>query len=271
MRKKITNTFITLFLIGIIVFCVYQIYIQLEEYKVGETIYDDVESLAIVKDEKDTETTKEGTDFLVPEYESDDHYLNLDWDALEKLNPDIIGWIYCPGTELNYPILKSKDNEDYIHTTVTGAKNSAGSIFLDYRNSPLFLDYNSILYGHNMKNGSMFKTVNRYKNETWYHEHPIIHIYTKYSAKRYCIISVLNTTSDSEAYTIKFNEQLDYANFLDKCVKNSIYNTKANYSYNKNTITLSTCNGSVGGNKRVVVMLQSMEDEDNEVKEPKAF
>lgn len=259
--RKIFNIFTTLFLVGIIAYCGYQIYIQYNEYKIGENIYHEVEDKYILNSTNNNDNNDNSnndtalSNFLVPEYE-DTEYLNIDWAELEKLNSDIIAWIYCPNTQLNYPVLKSKDNEDYLHKTVTGTINSAGSIFLDYHNDSNLLDYVSILYGHNMKNGSMFKTVNRYKKEEWYKEHPTIQIYTKEKQEIYNIVAIIDTKSDSDIYSPFINEKNKYMDYLDIWANKSIYKTGIKYDYNKRTILLSTCNGQVGGPNRIVVVLQ---------------
>lgn len=257
--KKLFNILTTLLLMGIIFYCGYQIYIQYNEYQIAENIYSNIEETYIISDEDSSNSENELSDFFIPEYE-DNEFLNIDWISLAKLNQDIIGWIYCPDTQLNYPILKSKDNKDYLHKTVTGTINSSGSIFLDYRNDPELLDYVSVIYGHNMKNGSMFKTINRYKNIEWYKEHPTIQIYTEKKQNVYNIIGVIDAKSSDDIYDLSIRSKEDYMSFLDKWANKSIYDTGVPYDYNKRTILLSTCNGQVGGPKRIIVMLQQQEN-----------
>ena len=80
----------------------------------------------------------------------------INLEALRQVNPDVIGWVMIPDTKINYPILQGTDNDYYLGHTWQGVKNSVGSIFMEYRNTPDFTDYNTILYGHNMNDGSMF-------------------------------------------------------------------------------------------------------------------
>lgn len=250
MRKKI-NSIICFILIIIILICSYGIYNELNEYKISEKTYEDVVETAV-------------NVYYTEERSNKDDFLEINWDALNEINPDIIGWIYCSGTELNYPILKSKDNNDYIHKTVTGIENSAGSIFLDCRNNENLLDYNSIIYGHNMRNGSMFKTVNKYKNEEFYREHPVIHIYSRNSKKKYNVIAAYATTINDPVYIIDMLEKDEYCNWLEIVKSKSSYDTGINVDSNKRTITLSTCNGQTGSNKRFVLLLQEQNDIANE-------
>ena len=82
--------------------------------------------------------------------------ITVDFDALWKINPDVKGWIYLEALNITYPVVKGETNDDYIYTSVKGTANSGGSIFMDYRNSDSFLDPHTLIYGHNMKDGSMF-------------------------------------------------------------------------------------------------------------------
>jgi len=82
--------------------------------------------------------------------------MTVDFDALWKVNPDVKGWIYLEALGITYPVVKGETNDDYLYTSVKGTANSGGSIFMDYRNSDDFLDPHTLIYGHNMKDGSMF-------------------------------------------------------------------------------------------------------------------
>ena len=106
----------------------------------------------------------------------------LDFDALRQLNPDIIGWILVPGTNINYPILQSPEELDtdyYLNTNLDGSQGYPGSIYIQKRNSPDFTDPLTVVYGHNMKNGSMFATLHNYEDETFFQENPYIYVYTE--------------------------------------------------------------------------------------------
>lgn len=86
----------------------------------------------------------------------------IDFDGLREVNEDIVAWIQIPGIGVDYPVVQGKDNEHYLHYTFDGKANKAGSIFLDYRNRADFTDSKVILYGHNMKDGSMFSNLKKY-------------------------------------------------------------------------------------------------------------
>ena len=125
---------------------------------------------------------------------SDTCPIEIDFASLQAENPDVVGWIYSPDTVINYPVMKGETNDTYLHTMLNGQYNSSGSIFMDYRNNPDLSDYVTILYGHHMKNGSMFVSpfigwkeangedgrryisdiVQTYKNYGWYGKTQII-------------------------------------------------------------------------------------------------
>lgn len=109
--------------------------------------------------------------------ENSDAATTIDFEELQKINPDIVAWIRIEGLGIDYPVVQGEDNEHYLHYTFRGEANVAGSIFLDYRNKADFSDSKIILYGHNMKNGSMFGSLKKYQNENVFQENQIITIY----------------------------------------------------------------------------------------------
>ncbi|ANU45521.1 class B sortase [Enterocloster clostridioformis] len=104
--------------------------------------------------------------------------LAVDFEALKKLNPHIIAWIHIPGTPVSYPVTQGEDNSYYLNRTFSKAYNGAGCIFVDYRSSLPSEGGNTVLYGHNMKNGSMFGSLKRYWDNEYYREHSSFYLYT---------------------------------------------------------------------------------------------
>ena len=102
----------------------------------------------------------------------------INFEELAAINPDIVGWIRIPDTNIDYPIVQAADNDTYLHKSFEGEETSAGTIFLDFESQSDMRGYNSILYGHHMKNGSMFKDVVKYKDEDYFKEHQYFEIYT---------------------------------------------------------------------------------------------
>ena len=113
----------------------------------------------------------------------------IDLPALQQINPDVIGWILIPGTGISYPLMQTEDNEYYLKHTWKREKNSTGAIFLDYRNSASFSDFNSLIYGHRMRNGSMFGSLHNYKETAFWQTSPGIYIINADGIYRYDIFA----------------------------------------------------------------------------------
>ena len=125
------------------------------------------------------ETTAPETEAETTESETSAAYVSpIDFEKLRKINPDIVGWIRIEGTAIDYPIVQTDNNETYLDTDFEGKKSVAGAIYLDYESEPDFSGRHNIIYGHHMKNGTMFKDIIKYKDEAFFKEHQEILIYT---------------------------------------------------------------------------------------------
>lgn len=105
----------------------------------------------------------------------------IDWDALLAINPDTVGWVYVPGTMVNYPIVHTNNNDKYLNTDFYGEQNwlaSYGAIFLAAENTPDFSDANNIVYGHHMNDGSMFAQFADFRDEKTFNEHRTVYVFT---------------------------------------------------------------------------------------------
>ena len=118
-----------------------------------------------------------------------DGYLKIDFEGLQAVNPDVIAWIDIPGLSISYPVVQGTDNAYYLHHLFTGEYNSSGSIFADWHNQPDFTDPNTIVYGHNMKNGSMFGTLSHYQDQALWEASPYFYLYVPGKVLKYQIFS----------------------------------------------------------------------------------
>lgn len=200
------------------------------------------------------QTTSEGM-FTIPLSTDKFHRFTIDFAQLDKINPDTVGWITIPNTPCSYPILKGSSNDEYLSKTIYGTNNSAGSIFMETSCKSDFSSHNTIIYGHNMKNDTMFHTINKYKEESFFKEHPYIYVMTPDGVERiYHLVSCFKTTSDSFVYKTDFTDSKEYNNYLSSIVNSSLYMTNP-CDTTKPIITLSTCTG-INGTERFVVILQ---------------
>lgn len=104
---------------------------------------------------------------------------DIDWDELHaSVSEDIIGWIYSPGTSIDYPIMRADDYVFFLYHLPDGTPNNNGSIFLDFNHSPDFSDDLSVIYGHHMRSGAMFGTLNHYREQSFFEDYPVMFLYT---------------------------------------------------------------------------------------------
>lgn len=187
---------------------------------------------------------------------------SIDLSALREVNPDVVGWIRIPDTRIDYPLMQGTDNAYYLKHTWDEKKNSVGSIFLEYLCSPDLTDYNTIIYGHNMNNGSMFAGLRRYTTNTYWEAHPYVYLLTDLGVYRYDIFSAYKADVDSVTYDLQFPEEGHKEAFLKNALEKSRIETRIQPDLTDRILTLSTCSGA-GYNTRWVVhgRLRMMETE----------
>ncbi|MCD8074384.1 MAG: class B sortase [Lachnospiraceae bacterium] len=126
--------------------------------------------------------------------------ITVDFEALRAINPDIVAWIRIAGTEVDYPVVQGEDNGYYLTHTFTGAENSAGTLFLDYRNAGDFTDSISMIYGHNRKDGSMFGNLKAFLDEAYFSEHGEIQLYLPSGLRIYQITACEKISASDGLY-----------------------------------------------------------------------
>lgn len=185
----------------------------------------------------------------------------VDLEALQAKNPDIRAWIRIDGTNIDYPVLWSGNDNDYLRHTYSGDYNVLGSIFIWQKNHPDFSDRNTLVFGHNTWNGQMFGQLRKYKKQSFFEEHPTITIYTPSTKLKYKIVAAYLTTTDSNIYTASFEDEQQYADWLNDKLQRSVIDTKAEKaSGTEQTIVLSTCAKSKS-NQRFVVVAEKVNSE----------
>lgn len=168
---------------------------------------------------------------------------SIDLAALQEVNEDVLGWIRIPDTRIDYPLLQGEDNEYYLNHTWDHQQYDVGSIFLECMNSPELTDYNTIIYGHNMNNGSMFAGLHMYTTETYRQEHPYVYILTDAGVYRYEIFAAYKADVVSITYGLSFNQQSTMEKFLSHAQESSKIDTGIIPEMQDRILTLSTCSG----------------------------
>ena len=190
--------------------------------------------------EPTTESTAENEKIQMP--------ICIDFDALKQENNDIIGWIYCPDTPINYPVVKGKDNNQYLRADLKGKYLVSGTIFADYRNNEVGEDKNYIVYGHNMKNSTMFGTLAKYKDQTYYDSHPILYFLTPERNYIIELIAGAVVKRDSDIY-----QTMPTENTIAQIVSKSTFASSAKITHDDKIITLSTCSYEFNNARYVII------------------
>lgn len=168
----------------------------------------------------------------------------VDWTALCQQYPNIVGRLSCPDTELDYPVVQGEDNSFYLTHLATGEANKHGAIFLECRNSAPLADANTILYGHNMNDGTMFGGLCNWGNAEYAAAHPVLHLTTPHQTYELRVFNACVVEADSEVYRLDFVDLLDRAEWLNHCVQKSFFTADFVPSAADPIVTLSTCSGN---------------------------
>lgn len=179
--------------------------------------------------------------------------LDMDLEALRATNPDVLGWICIPDTVISYPLMKAKDNEQYLYHTWEGKYSKYGSIFLECRNSHDFSDFNTLVYGHNMLTQDMFGTLSDYKDQSFYESHPSVYILLDDGVRRYDVFSCYDADVVSNTYRLVFEDDARKQESLDLYTSKSLLQTDLVPRVTDQILTLSTCTGRGTADLRFVV------------------
>ena len=229
---------------------------DLNQYSESAGAYEDIASHvelpeqteAPEDDNTETEPAGEDTSVLLP---------TVDFDALRETGPDIIGWLTLPDTAINYPVTQADDNEYYLHHLYDGTYNKTGCLFADYENQEDFSDRNTIIYGHNMRDGSMFATLNEYDEQSYFDGHPKMYLVTPgggYIVEIFTAFVAKPSESGSDTFPWRLNWKDDgaYTTWLSEMAGRSVIETDVTVTSSDKVLTLSTC--TPGGASRFIVM-----------------
>lgn len=238
----------------IMAFAAYKLVTTMRDYHQSEAAYEDLKEEVVSDTGRPSGESETGSAAEESGWWTD--VPAVDFDALTGINPDVVGWIRFDDTErvpVDYPILQGHDNDDYLHTNLYGEHYAAGSIFLESANAADFSDCYNIVYGHNMKNGSMFGTLKQYKRDTsLYDELHYFTILTKDRMYRYEIFAYEDVADDSVVYTVGYDHDEAYGRLIDTMVKGSMRDTGIRPTQEDSIVTLSTCS-TAGDTVRFVV------------------
>ena len=167
--------------------------------------------------------------------------ISVDFDSLRAQNDDVAAWLYCEGTVINYVVVHGDDNDYYLHRFMDGRANAGGTLFVDWMCGANFSGRNTVIYGHNMNDGSMFASLLKYAKQEYYDEHPVMYLNTPDQDYRIELFAGYVTSATSDVYTIGFSSDEYYMDYLNKMVSQSNFRSDVTLTAEDKIVTLSTC------------------------------
>jgi len=164
--------------------------------------------------------------------------------ALREVNPEVVGWLDIPGTNISYPLLQGENNDYYLKHTGEGESSSAGSIFMECTNPPDFSNFNTILYGHKLRSGAMFAPLRFYEDDAYRQEHPSVYIADDAGLHRYDIFAVYAADVKDRVYQeLDVEDEETRQAFIRFCLDSALADTGVTPEAGDRILTLSTCTG----------------------------
>ena len=225
---------------------------QQQTYREGEDIYAQAEQLvqqppAAEEEELRLPVESEDGTAAEPEPESDPQpevpLESLSIESLQAVNSDVLGWIRIPDTALSYPLVRGADNDWYLNHAWNGQWTSVGSIFMDYRCAADLTDFHTIVYGHRMRNGSMFASLKYYDDQRHWEAHPHVFIRSGEHVRQYAIFAAYEAPVQSPTYTLPGEDESARQALIDFALDQSVIDTGLVPTTTDRILTLSTCTG----------------------------
>lgn len=248
-KKKKRNIIILSVLILVFVLSVGFIIAYFVKQNNAKDEYEEIKEKAKVSVEKEVKDSEE---------ESDEPYVSpIDFEELWKTNEEIYAWIQIPGTEIDYPIAQRADDDAYyLNHTIEGTEGLPGSIYTEAVNSKEFTDFNTVIYGHNMKNGSMFAGLHKYEDKEFLEENPYVYIYLPDRTLKYQIFAAVVFDDRHIMHNFRYDTPEGRKGFLSEIegvrTMESTYDDSVEVGVDSNIITLATCIGGQPDNRWLV-------------------
>ena len=164
-----------------------------------------------------------------------------DFAALAKINPDLVGWLSSADQKIDYPVVQGKDNEFYLKHMFTGEQNKLGTIFMDYRNEKDFSAKNTIIYGHNMQDGSMFSSLIKYQQQEYYEKFPSLVLATPAGNYKLELFAGFIVDGSYPAVRLDFQNDNGFSSYIAELKKRSDFQSEVQVAAAERIITLATC------------------------------
>ncbi len=251
LKKKRVIKIINIVLVAVFVIAAFNIGKIYYDYNKADKTYENIQDEYVAANKE--LFVPEQTESNIPEPTNPpEPPITVDFDSLLERNKDVLGWLYCPNTVINYPVVQGKNNDQYLHRDLDGKYLVSGTLFSDYRNGTLDEDTNYIIYGHNMKNGTMFNILTKYKQQAYYDQHPVIYYLTPDGNYKLELFAGLVVKRNDRIYDPKLDEE-EFTTLLNDYRAKSTFKADVELEYNDTIVTLSTCSYEFD-NARYIVM-----------------
>ena len=249
-KDRVFLLVLLLFFSTIFIFSAFKVIEWLNDNNNTDKVIDKINNDVKVDEVKDNENTEvideEPTE---PEKVSDYFYyityplINVDFESLLKTNNETVGWINVNNTNINYPFVQTFDNTYYLKKDFNKKYNSAGWVFMDYRNSVKDFDKNTILYAHGRVDGTMFGSLKNITKSNWYNnsDNHVVKLSTEYENTLWQVFSIYRIPETSDYLDIDFNNNEEYVKFLEMLQNRSEYKFDVSLNEEDKILTLSTC------------------------------
>ncbi len=245
-KMIILFAFILLFSILLIVSIVNIIKWKLDSNGTEKQIQNTQENISVKEknDSENTEIIENGAQ------ESDPYWdyikmklIDVDFSELKKTNDSTVGWIQVNGTNINYPFVQYKDNDFYLNHTFDKSYNSAGWVFMDYRNNVINFDKNTVIYAHGRLDNTMFGSLRKILTSGWLNNknNYVIKLSTEYENTLWQVFSVYRIPTTNDYLKTNFNNDINFLEFANMLLNRSSYNFNTTINENDKILTLSTC------------------------------
>lgn len=240
-KKVILNIIIYMILLFVLIYSGIKIFKWYKDKTNNNKIAEQIKSTVIVEDKNEDENKEEYT---------------VDFNKLKEQNNETVAWIKVNNTSVEYPVVRATNNSFYLNHSFDKSKNSAGWIFADYKNKFDNTDKNIVIYGHNMRDDSMFGSLKNILNSDWYDndENTNITLYTENEKSIYKVFSIYKIESEDYYIKTQFSNDNEFEKFIETLKKRSIKNFNIDISKEDSILTLSTC----ANNNKYRVVLHSV-------------
>lgn len=240
-KKVILNIIIYMILLFVLIYSGIKIFKWYKDKTNNNKIAEQIKSTVIVEDKNEDENKEEYT---------------VDFNKLKEQNNETVAWIKVNNTSVEYPVVRATNNSFYLNHSFDKSKNSAGWIFADYKNKFNNTDKNIVIYGHNMRDDSMFGSLKNILNSDWYDndENTNITLYTENEKSIYKVFSIYKIESEDYYIKTEFSNDNEFEKFIETLKKRSIKNFNIDISKEDSILTLSTC----ANNNKYRVVLHSV-------------